>query len=110
MHHIARIFIVLSAVALLASTASAKDGFDFKSETFDLPTGERTFTGPGADPVNNNCLTCHSAGMVTVQPKLSKETWQGIVKKMINVYKAPVPDADVAPIVDYLSKHASAGK
>jgi hypothetical protein len=29
---------------------------------------------------------------------------------MINVYKAPVPDADVAPIVDYLSKHASASK
>ncbi|WP_423415694.1 cytochrome c [Hyphomicrobium sp. B1] len=110
MQRFAQTFGVLCAVMMLGATAQAKDSFDFKSESFDLPTGERMFTGPGADPVNNNCLTCHSAGMVTVQPRLSKATWEGIVKKMINVYKAPVPDADVAPIVDYLSNHSSAGK
>lgn len=110
MQRLARIFGVFCAVTILGAAAQAKDRFDFKSESFDLPTGERTFTGPGADPVNNNCLTCHSAGMVTVQPHLSKAKWEGIVKKMINVFKAPVPDADVAPIVDYLSKGPSASK
>lgn len=101
---------ILCAVTLFAGTADAKDTFDFKSESFDLPTGDRVFSGSGAEPVNNNCLTCHSAGMVLVQPKLSKATWEGIVKKMIAVYKAPVPDEDVQPIIDYLSNHPAASQ
>lgn len=101
---------VLLAVALLAGAALGKDASELTSESFELPTGDRLFTGAGADPVNANCLTCHSAGMVLVQPKLSKATWEGIVKKMINVYKAPVPSSDVAAIVDYLSRHPTGGK
>jgi len=101
---------ILCAVTLLAGTADAKDTFDFKSESFDLPTGDRVFAGSGADAVNNNCLTCHSAGMALVQPKLSKATWEGIVKKMIDVYKAPVLDEDVQPIIEYLSNHPRAGQ
>ncbi|MBS0237232.1 MAG: cytochrome c [Proteobacteria bacterium] len=96
--------------ALLTGTALAHDSAPLKSENFDLPVGDRQFTGPGSEVANNNCLTCHSAGMVTVQAPLSKEVWEGIVKKMIKVYKAPVADGDVAAIVDYLSNNPAASK
>ena len=61
------------------------------------------FTGPGADAINNNCLACHSADMVLNQPALPKATWQAVVDKMIHIYKAPVEEKDVDPIVDYLA-------
>jgi cytochrome c5 len=96
--------------ALLTGTAVAQDSAPLKSESFDLPTGDRQFTGAGSEVANNNCLTCHSAGMVTVQAPLSKATWEKIVKKMINVYKAPVPDSDVEALVDYLSNGPTASK
>ena len=101
---------VVVTVALLTGTAVAQDSASLKSESFDLPTGDRLFTGAGSEVANNNCLTCHSAGMVTVQAPLSKEAWEKIVKKMINVYKAPVPDGDVAALVEYLSNNPAASK
>jgi hypothetical protein len=74
-----------------------------KSMTVDLPTGDRMFpSGPGSDVANNNCLACHSAGMVLNQPALSKTQWTAEVNKMISAYKAPVDAKDVGPIVDYL--------
>jgi hypothetical protein len=59
--------------------------------------------GPGSDAINNNCLACHSAGMVLNQPTLSKQAWAAEVTKMINAYKAPVAAEDVGPIVEYLT-------
>jgi cytochrome c5 len=93
------------AVTLTASAAFAADGItSFKSVNVDLPFGDRMFEGPGADVVNNNCLACHSVGMVLTQPPLSRQTWEAEVAKMRNVYKAPIANEDVNPIVDYLSK------
>jgi mono/diheme cytochrome c family protein len=60
--------------------------------------------GPGADAINNNCLACHSAGMVLNQPALPKAEWQAEVDKMRAAYKAPIDDKDVAEIIDYLVK------
>jgi cytochrome c5 len=105
MTSLSRVSLFALAIALTASAAVAADGItSFKSVSVDLPFGDRTFEGPGADVVNNNCLACHSVGMVMTQPPLSRQTWEAEVAKMRNAYKAPVPDADVAPIVDYLSK------
>jgi cytochrome c553 len=42
--------------------------------------------------------------MVLTQPSLPKADWQAEVKKMRNVYKAPVDAKDVPAIVDYLAK------
>ena len=71
----------------------------------DLPFGERMFPdGPDADAINNNCLACHSAGMVLTQPKLPRKVWEAEVDKMRKVYKAPVTEEDVKAIVDYLSR------
>jgi hypothetical protein len=49
-------------------------------------------------------VICHSAGMVLNQPPLTKAAWEAEVRKMINVYKAPIADASVAPIVAYLAQ------
>ena len=76
----------------------------FKSVTIDLPTGERMFPGDAkAEAINNNCLACHSAGMVLNQPAMPKAAWETEVHKMINVYKAPVAAEDVPAIVEYLA-------
>src|SRR5260370_41956714 len=77
----------------------------FKSVTVDLPAGDREFPGgAAADALNNNCLACHSAGMVLNQPDLPKAEWEAEVHKMISAYKAPIADADVAAIVAYLAQ------
>lgn len=77
--------------------------FTLRSVSIDLPSGDRTFPpGPGADAINNNCLACHSAGMVLNQPAMPRAAWQTEVSKMVNVYKAPVAAEDVPAIVAYL--------
>jgi cytochrome c5 len=78
-------------------------GVTLRSVNVDFPNRDRQFEGPGADVVNNNCLTCHSAGMVLTQPRLPRAVWQAEVEKMRNTYKAPVDAQDVPAIVDYLA-------
>ncbi len=73
-----------------------------KSVKVQLPDSAQTFSGPGADAVNNNCLGCHTAEMVLNQPDLTEVAWKGEVNKMINVFKAPVATGDVDAIVAYL--------
>ena len=78
--------------------------FELKSVKVDLPDSDRMFpAGPGSDAINNNCLACHSAGMVLNQPSLSKQAWTAEVNKMINNYKAPIAPEDVGAIVGYLT-------
>lgn len=74
-----------------------------KSVSIDLPNGDRMFPeGSGSEAINNNCLACHSAGMVLNQPAMPRAAWETEVNKMINVYKAPVAAGDVPAIVAYL--------
>jgi hypothetical protein len=98
------------AVALIAASVlaplgvRADDKLVLKSVSVDLPFGDRMFPdGPGSDAVNNNCLACHSAGMVLNQPALSKAQWRLEVEKMRTAYKAPIDRKDVDTIVDYLA-------
>jgi hypothetical protein len=94
----------LLGAGLMPLVAHAASPFDLKSVKIDLPDSDRMFPdGPGADAINNNCLACHSAGMVLNQPELSKQAWAAEVNKMINVYKAPVTPEDAGAIVEYLS-------
>jgi len=90
--------------ALGAFPALAASPMRFTSQAIELPSSDRVFPdGPGVEAINNNCLACHSAGMVLTQPKLSKTQWTETVNKMIHVYKAPVDPSDVQAIVDYLT-------
>jgi hypothetical protein len=96
--------IILLGVASMPLVARAVTPFELKSVKIDLPDSDRMFPdGPGSDAINNNCLACHSAGMVLNQPALSKQAWAAEVNKMINNYKAPVAPEDVGPIVEYLT-------
>jgi mono/diheme cytochrome c family protein len=84
-------------------SAPTQPSLTLKSVSVDLPTSDRMFPGGAtAEVINNNCLACHSAGMVLNQPALTKAAWDAEVRKMINVYKAPVAPEDVAAIVAYL--------
>ncbi|MGH1573171.1 c-type cytochrome [Methylobacterium sp. P31] len=102
-----RIARLLAALALSpASTlaAQAPEPMRFTSQQVELPSSDRVFpAGPGAETVNNNCLACHSAEMVLTQPKLSKAQWTETVNKMVHIYKAPVDQADMQAIIDYLA-------
>lgn len=95
--------IVLGAVSM-PLVVHAASPIELKPVKVDLPDSDRMFRGPGADAINNNCLACHSAGMVLNQPDLSKQAWAAEVNKMINAYKAPVAPEDVGAIVDYLDR------
>src|SRR6201993_3497871 len=86
---------VLVGTMLVPALTRAAGPLELKSVRVDLPDEERMFTGPGADAINNNCLACHSAGMVLDQPALSKQAWTAEVHKMINNYKAPIAPEDV---------------
>lgn len=92
------------AVVLALPLAQAKTRFVLKSEDVTLPQSDRGLPErPGRDAVQNNCFTCHSAGMILTQPPLPKATWEAEVAKMRNVYKASIDDKDVPAIVDYLT-------
>jgi hypothetical protein len=102
-------FVLAVAVCVSSPAAAAEPtsvvtsgGTTLHSVGVEFPDRGRTFPGANADAINNNCLACHSAGMVLTQPALSRADWQAEVVKMRNTYKAPIADADVPAIVDYL--------
>ena len=96
--------VVLLGMVSIPFAARAAAPLELKSVKVDLPDSDRMFPdGPGSDAINNNCLACHSAGMVLNQPSLSKQAWAAEVNKMIMNYKAPVAPEDVGAIVDYLA-------
>lgn len=61
--------------------------------------------GPDLEIVKGNCGACHSADYIKTHPPMKdkKGFWQAEVTKMIKVYGAPIDDADVGKIVDYLA-------
>jgi hypothetical protein len=74
--------------------------------SYPLPEETAAFKpGPNLDVVRNNCTACHSADYINTQPvmKNKKDFWQAEVTKMIKVYGAPIEEADVGRIVDYLA-------
>ncbi len=58
--------------------------------------------GPGRQAVIENCTACHSPSTMLQQPQMSREKWKSIVGKMVEVYKAPVEEASIPLIIDYL--------
>jgi len=78
-----------------------------KPVTYELPEDKTAFKpGPNLDIVQGNCGACHSADYIAIQPrgpKFGKDFWKAEVVKMIKVYGAPIKEADVDPIADYLA-------
>jgi hypothetical protein len=60
---------------------------------------------PGYAKARAVCATCHSAEYMRYQPPTAPRTyWDAMVKRMKNVFNAPIDDADMPDIVDYLVK------
>lgn len=60
---------------------------------------------PGYAKAQANCVACHSAEYMQYQPPTSpRPYWEAMVKRMKMVFKAPIDDADMPVIVDYLAK------
>jgi hypothetical protein len=79
------------------------DSFALQNASITLPEDTTTLpAGPGVEAVTTNCLACHSPEMILTQPRLTRKAWEGEVEKMAKVYKAPIDQAAVPQIVDYL--------
>jgi hypothetical protein len=58
--------------------------------------------GPNVEIYSRDCLVCHTARYVSIQPRFPKTVWQSEVKKMIDAYGTVIPEADQSLIVEYL--------
>jgi mono/diheme cytochrome c family protein len=62
--------------------------------------------GADADRVRVHCSACHSVDYIEMNsPFLKRANWEAEVRKMIKVMGAPIPETEVAPLVDYLTKN-----
>jgi mono/diheme cytochrome c family protein len=97
---LAGLTVALSGAGLVAVNA--------KPLTYVLPDETAAFKpGPNLEVVQGNCGACHSADYVASQPQgpaFKKAFWEAEVTKMIKVYGAPIDEADVPKIVDYLTQ------
>jgi len=92
--------LAIVAVLGLGSVAAAPISYKLPDETAAFKPG------PNLDVVKNNCSGCHSADYINTQPrgpKYKKDFWQAEVTKMIKTYGAPIDEADVPKIVEYLA-------
>jgi cytochrome c553 len=94
-----RVLLALGAVLLLAAAPPTRR-LSVELPDADGPLPERY--GVSSDAVNANCLACHSAGMITAQPRLTRLQWGETITKMRSVYGAPIDKADDAAILDWL--------
>ena len=103
-----RILASLIVTASLVVTASLGFSAAYAAPVgYKLPEEASAFKpGAGLEVVQGNCTACHSADYIKTQPrgeKFKKDFWAAEVTKMIKVYGAPIDDADVSKIVDYLA-------
>jgi sulfite dehydrogenase (cytochrome) subunit B len=92
---------ILVLVLISAASAATADPV-----TYDLPEETAVLKpGPGLDAAQNNCVACHSADYVAMQPpKRGKAFWDGEVTKMIKTYGAATTETDAKIIADYLAQ------
>jgi len=64
----------------------------------------RSSSLPGYAKAQANCVACHSAEYLLYQPpNAGRPYWDAMTKRMKAVFKAPLNDADIPEIVDYLA-------
>jgi mono/diheme cytochrome c family protein len=95
---------LLLALALAASPLSALA----VTKTMQLPPDTLQLKPSpleGYAKAQANCVACHSAEYMQYQPASApRGYWEAMVKRMQVVFKAPIADADMPVIVDYLVK------
>ena len=84
---------------LATGVQAASRSYQLANETVEFATGRHM------EMMQGNCGACHSSDYISTQPTGlidPRAFWKAEVVKMQRVYGAPVQDADVAGIVDYL--------
>ena len=94
---------MLLLLALAACNPTPTSKFAFADVTVRLPVDTASFPPrPGVEAITANCSACHSTSMILLQPALTSAQWQAEIKKMKEVYKAPVDPAAEPEILAYL--------
>ncbi len=86
-------------VILTTGVSAAAYSYVLPKETAELAPG------PHLDTAQRNCGACHSADYISTQPRALADPqafWLAEVTKMQRVYGAPIDNADLPKIVDYL--------
>lgn len=95
-------------IAATVLTSLAAGTCSTEAASYKLPPETATLRpGPNQDVAAANCTGCHSADYIATQPrgeKFKSDFWKAEVTKMINVYGAPIEEADVPKIVEYLTE------
>ena len=96
------------AAGVAGPAAAAPLTYALPDDTAAFRPGPGPSAHPGLEAAQNNCVSCHSVDYVKTQPqgpKFKKDFWQAEVTKMIKVYGAPIEDADIPKIVEYLAEN-----
>ena len=89
------------AIALLAGLAAAPAAAQEKPVTLKK--------GAGLEQVEANCGACHSLDYIQMNsPFMTSVVWDAEIAKMINVFGAPISEADARAIGDYLKANYGA--
>jgi sulfite dehydrogenase (cytochrome) subunit B len=101
-----RTHIVLAGLLTFALGIAAAGA---KPVNYHVPDDEAELKpGKNLEVVQDNCTACHSPDYFKTQPQgpaFKASFWQAEVMKMIKVYGAPIDDADVGKIIEYLSEN-----
>jgi|SRR5208283_1776918 len=95
--------ICLLGQAQQSSKTSPQQASNDSVHTIVLPQySPEVLAGPHLDTYRKNCLICHSARYVEMQPRFAQGVWEKEVKKMVDAYGAKIPEAEQQEIVEYL--------
>src|SRR5450432_1886829 len=97
----ALIAVCLAAIAPVAASAWKSDRGPTDVPAVPLQGGELP-PGPNFALYKASCLTCHTSSYVIQLPKTTRDVWEASVKKMVDLYDAPISEANQKLIVDYL--------
>ncbi len=91
---------LLAAAALSEPSAAAPKTITLPPDSVQLVPSSL----PGYAKTQANCTACHSAEYMLYQPpNAGRPYWTAMAKRMKAVFKAPIDDADIPAIVDYLT-------
>jgi mono/diheme cytochrome c family protein len=100
MHPSIRLAAAAAALAVAASAVAAPKTMVLPPDGAQL----RPSPLPGYAKAQAQCVACHSAEYMLYQPpNASRGYWDAMTKRMKAVFKAPLDDADIPEIVDYLA-------
>jgi hypothetical protein len=104
-------FVLLAALGMLTIASAQQTGTSAKSakgsknplQEIELPNYPLDMPpGPNLALYQQKCLLCHTSRYVTMQPRFSQTVWEKEVKKMVDVYGAPITPEEQPQIVEYL--------